>query len=110
MPAFVICFALLMVFWTAHYHYFRRYGLEDGMTRFLTMAILVLVVFAVYPLKFLFTLVTANLFRLHLANVPHLDTLAQVRILYLIYGLGFAGVWLLYAALYGHALRAICWN
>jgi uncharacterized membrane protein len=104
LPAFVICFVLLMVFWTAHYQYFRRYGLEDGLTRFLTMGILVLVLFAVYPLKFLFTLVTANLFQLHLANTPHLETMAEVRTLYLIYGLGFAGVWLLYTALYGHAL------
>jgi len=103
-PAFVICFALLMVFWTAHYRYFRRYGLEDGMTRFLTMGILVLVLFAVYPLKFLFTVVSAGVLHLAVANTPHLETMTQLRFVYLVYGLGFAGVWSLYAALYGHAL------
>jgi hypothetical protein len=59
-PAFVLCFTLLMVFWNAHYRFHRRYGLEDVPTRLLTMAILVLVLFSVYPLKFLLTLVTAQ--------------------------------------------------
>lgn len=104
-PAFVICFALLMTFWNAHYRYHRRYGLEDVFTRVMTMAILVLVLFFVYPLKFLFTMVTVNLFSLHLTNAPHLEEASQVRVLYLIYGLGFAGIWGLYGALYLHALK-----
>src|SRR3954462_4063295 len=36
-PAFIICFALLMTFWTAHYRYHRRYGLEDWFSRVVTM-------------------------------------------------------------------------
>src|SRR3954471_11077320 len=48
-PAFVICFALLMIFWNAHFRYHRRYGLDDLFTRVMTMAILVLVLFFVYP-------------------------------------------------------------
>src|SRR5262245_1117717 len=49
-PAFIICFTFLMIFWNAHFRYHRRYGLEDVFTRVLTMAILVLVLFFVYPL------------------------------------------------------------
>ena len=104
-PAFVICFALLMMFWNAHFRYHRRYGLEDVFTRVTTMAILVLVLFFVYPLKFLFTLVTVHLFGLDMVNAPTLEGGGQVRLLYLVYGLGFAGVWGLYALLYVHALR-----
>ena len=59
-PAFVICFTLLMTFWNAHYRYHRRYGLEGAFSRVMTMAIIVLVLFFVYPLKFLFTLVTVQ--------------------------------------------------
>ena len=103
-PAFLICFTLLMMFWNAHYTYHRRYGLEGAFSRVMTMAILVLVLFFVYPLKFLFTMVTVGLFGLDMHNAPHIETLAQSRVLYLIYGLGFAGVWGLYAALYAHAL------
>ncbi len=105
-PAFVICFALLMTFWNAHYRFHRRYGMEDVFTRVVTMAILVLVLFFVYPLKFLFTMVTVNLFGLAMHDAPHLESLAQVDTLYVIYGLGFAGAWTLYGLLYLHALRA----
>jgi uncharacterized membrane protein len=103
-PAFVICFTLLMTFWNAHYSYHRRYSIESAFSRVMTMAIIVLVLFFVYPLKFLFTYVTVNLFGLDMQNVPHIETLAEGRMLYLIYGLGFAGVWGLYAVLYAHAL------
>lgn len=104
-PAFVICFTLLMTFWNAHYRYHRRYGLEDTFTRVMTMAIIVLVLFFVYPLKFLFTMVTVSLFGLDMHDAPHLESHEQVQMLYLIYGLGFAGVWSLYGILYIHALR-----
>lgn len=106
LPAFIICFALLMTFWNAHYQYHRRYGIENFFTRVVTMAILVLVLFFVYPLKFLFTMVTANLFGLDLHDAPSLDTVAQARVLYVIYGLGFAGAWSLFGVLYLHAYRA----
>jgi uncharacterized membrane protein len=105
LPAFVICFTLLMTFWNAHFRFHRRYGLEDFLTRFLTMAMIVLVLFFVYPLKFLFTMVTVAMFGLELTNAPHLDSREQLQTLYLIYGLGFAGVWGLYALMYWNALR-----
>jgi uncharacterized membrane protein len=104
-PAFVICFTLLMMFWNAHYRYHRRYGIESAFTRVMTMAILVLVLFSVYPLKYLFTLLTVQTFGLELADAPHLEGIHQVRMLYLIYGLGLGGVWGLYAVLYWHALN-----
>jgi len=104
-PAFVICFTLLMLFWNAHFRFHRRYGLNDAWSRVITMGILVLVLFFVYPIKFLFTMLTVQIFGLDLADSPHLDTVAQVRQLYLIYGVGFAGVWGLYALLYAQAWR-----
>lgn len=104
-PAFVICFAVLMIFWNAHYRFYRRYGFEDLFSRLMTLAILVLVLFSVYPLKYLFTLVTNGVFDLGIANAPTLSSVGEVRMLYLVYGLGFAGVWSLYALLYWHALR-----
>lgn len=104
-PAFVICFALLMTFWNAHYRFHRRYGLEDVPTRLLTMAIIVLVLFFVYPLKFLFTLLTVQLFGLDLHNAPQLEGREQVLSLYMLYGAGLGGVWGLYAVLYAYALR-----
>jgi uncharacterized membrane protein len=109
LPAFIICFTLLMTFWNAHFRYHRRYGLEDFFTRVMTMAILVLVLFFVYPLKFLFTMVTVNVFGLAMHDPPHLSADGQIQTLYLIYGLGLGGIWGLYAFLYAHALRQRDW-
>lgn len=104
-PAFVVCFILLMTFWSAHYRYFRRYGLEDGFTLVATMGILVLVLFSVYPLKFLFTLMFANLFHLAGEEAPHVLGGQEAQMLYALYGGGFAGIWLIYAFMYRHALK-----
>src|SRR5215510_1225892 len=55
--AFAICFALLFQLWWRHFNFFRRYGLEDAPTIALTAVLLFVVLFYVYPLKFVFTLV-----------------------------------------------------
>lgn len=96
-PAFVASFALLMVFWNAHYKFFRRYGLEDAFTRLVNFAILLLVLFAVYPLKFLFTS--------WLGGGTGMRSLEDLWTVYRLYGAGLAGVWLLYGLLFWHALR-----
>src|SRR5215471_978624 len=54
--AFAICFALLLQVWHEQYRYFRRYNLQDSTSTFLNCVLLFLVLFYVYPLKFLFTL------------------------------------------------------
>jgi uncharacterized membrane protein len=100
-PAFVVCFAFLMLFWNSHYRFFRRYGLEDRLTRFLTILILLLVMFSVYPLKFLFGAILS----FGSAHAPHIETVAQLKFIYRIYGLGFASIWGLYALLEWHGLR-----
>jgi len=100
-PAFVAAFALLMVFWNLHYRFFRRYGLQDRFTRFVNIAILLMVLFSVYPLKFLFSAWLGG-------NSSHravISSYEQLQQLYLIYGLGLASIWALYAVLHWHALR-----
>ena len=96
-PAFVASFALLMIFWNVHYKFFRRYGLEDLFTRFVNYAILLLVLFSVYPLKFLF-----NSWLGGAGGVGSLDNLFLV---YRIYGLGLGGIWFLFGLLFWHAYR-----
>jgi uncharacterized membrane protein len=104
-PAFVVCFALLMTFWSGHYRYFRRYGLEDGFTLMATMGVLVLVLFSVYPLKFLFTVMFAHWF--HFGGEQAVQVLGreETQMLYALYGGGLGGIWLIYALMYRHALK-----
>lgn len=52
-PAFALTFAALMTLWVRHYYFFRYYGLDDLATIVLNTTLLFLVLFYVYPLKFL---------------------------------------------------------
>src|SRR3979409_1590628 len=103
-PAFALCFLFLALLWNGHYRYCRRYGLDDGTARFLTCVMLFLVLFYVYPLKFLFNLsITGFLFDspAHSASM----TRSEFSALLVIYGLGFAAVYLAQTLLYWHAYR-----
>jgi uncharacterized membrane protein len=97
--AFGICFAILAGIWNHHYVFCRRFGLDDGFVRFLTCVMLFIVLLYVYPLKFLFTLFVNGV----LYDVPAKLTSNQASTLFLIYGLGFAAVYLALAALNWHA-------
>lgn len=102
-PAFAICFLLLALIWNSHYKFCRRYGLDDGTARFLTCVMLFVVLFYVYPLKFLFNLsITGLLFG---TGPPVSMTGAQLSTLLVIYGLGFAAVYGAMTLLYLHAWR-----
>ena len=54
--AFAISFVLLFVVWLTQYKFFRRYGLNDNFTIWINALLLFVVLFYVYPLKFLWTL------------------------------------------------------
>ncbi len=102
-PAFGISFALLILIWGYHYAFFRRYDLADGVTVALNAALLFLVLFYVYPLKFLWTWLIGSL--LGFETGIHIDSLREVRGLMVIYGAGFLAVFLLFFLLHLHAWR-----
>lgn len=52
---FAICFAMLMQVWHEQFLFFRRYNLQDTISLALNVSLLFVVLFYVYPLKFLFT-------------------------------------------------------
>ena len=53
-PAFVLSFFTLMIFWLSHRQWSRAYGLENGRTLFLTLLLVVTVLVYVYPLKLMY--------------------------------------------------------
>lgn len=99
---FAVSFLFLMMIWFAHYKYFRRFGTHDAGTIFLNGTLLFMVLFYVYPLKFLFTFLANAMMG---AGQDYFETYAQVRELMLLYGAGFATIYFLFAALYWNALR-----
>ena len=100
---FTICFIMLLTLWYAHYVFFRRYGLHDQFTILLNSCLLFVVLFYVYPLKFLFTTLFGQIARHE--GTAHFATSSQVTELMVLYGLGFAAVYFLLAALYWNAWR-----
>ena len=103
-PAFAVCFAMLAMLWNSHYRFSRRYGLDDGTTRFLTCVLLFIVLLYVYPLKFLFSLSINDMIFGHSAAAPIIRE-GDLPMLLSVYGFGFAGVYLALTLLYLHAWR-----
>lgn len=99
---FGVCMLAMGMIWHAHYTFFRRYGLQDSVTMLINGALLFVVVFYLYPLKFLVTM----LFNLVSGRM---DVVAASRAdgdsLLAIYSAGYLGIFLLLAAFYWHAWR-----
>jgi uncharacterized membrane protein len=104
-PAFAICFVILLGLWRRHYHFFRRYGLLDSTTLRLNGALLFVVVFFIYPLKFLFVWVT-DLLAGPISKMPAVNGSGQIRSLFVIYSIGFVAAHVIYTLLYAHAWRS----
>ena len=112
--AFAATFATLVFVWHAQYKFFRRYGLEDTTTIVLNVVLLFMVMFYVYPLKFLFgallpMLYVATLGRLGaptgLFGDPMRIAAAEWPGVMAIYGAGWVALYTVFALLYGHAYR-----
>ena len=105
--AFAICFALLVQVWYEHYTFSRRYGLQTAYTVFLNSALLFVVLFYVYPLKFVFTLLVAQITggATVATNVSDMLRLDQSASLMVIYSLGFTAVFGVFTLLYAYAYR-----
>ena len=99
---FAACFAQLIMIWRTHYKFSRRYELEDPYTVFLTIVLLFLVLFYVYPLKFLFSLLFSPLTG---AEVHGQFEWHEASSLMRIYAAGFAAVFGLFVLMYIHAYR-----
>jgi uncharacterized membrane protein len=107
--AFAITFGLLYSLWYRQFLFFRRYGLEDTRVVILNGALLLFVLFFVFPLKFLAGAVVNRALGLgRTVLLPDGTTVPAIQqsdwpLLFAIYGLGFAAIFAVYAGLYQHA-------
>lgn len=102
--ASAICFLMLVNVWYSHYVFFRRYGLCDRWTVLLNAALLGLVLFCVYPLKFLYGTLFSSLVRSEELS-PRFAAAVQINGMMVLYALGFTVIFFLVAALYWNAWR-----
>jgi hypothetical protein len=109
--AFAICFALLFAIWYEQYVFFRRYGLQNAFVVFMNALLIFVVLFYVYPLKFLFTFLVNRALGfstdVRVAGgrlEPAMDA-AQMPALMMIFGAGYVAVSVIFLLLYGYAYR-----
>jgi hypothetical protein len=110
LPAFAASFALLFLVWLNQHRYFRRYGLEDATTTFLNAVLLFVILFFVYPLKFVFQIVIRVILgpawypdsgRVHGAVLEA----GQQPLMMMVFGAGYVAVFGIFVLLNLHAYR-----
>jgi uncharacterized membrane protein len=101
---FAICFLFLMMVWWAHFRFFRRYGLHDFATMVINACVLFLLLFYVYPLKFLFTIFFRSMTPGGLGGEVF-QSWYEAREMMAVYSIGFAAVYFAITALYINAWR-----
>lgn len=99
---FAATFALMCWIWFEHYAFFRKFDAEDPLSIFLNCVLLFLVLFFVYPLKFVFALVIPAVTRMG----PPISMSAQDgRLMMWVYSAGFVAMMLIFALLYWNQYR-----
>jgi hypothetical protein len=104
--AFAVCFAMLILVWYQQYKFFRRYGLNDVLTFVLNAALLFVVLFYVYPLKFVWTLLVNLIMGVDIrVRLPTGELVAMVQgdqmgKMMIVFSLGYVAVFAVFALLY----------
>jgi uncharacterized membrane protein len=107
--SFALTFALLYMLWYRQFVFFRRYGMEDRTTAILNGALLFVVLFFVFPLKFVLGYLVNRLLgfgkmvRLPDGTLERAIQPEHLTPMMTIYGLGFAAVFAIFALLHLHA-------
>ena len=104
-PAFLVSATIIGSIWVAHSIWSRTFGLQDRVTLYLSLGLVMLVLIFVYPIKLMVQLAIAFLSRGYLQqNLPGME-LADVINLMIYFGLGLMALCFIIIALYQNSLR-----
>jgi uncharacterized membrane protein len=96
---FALTFAMVCYIWWEHNRFFRTFGMQDAWTAFLNCALLFVVLFFVYPLKFLTTALLGPI-----VGIPG-GGLEDGRFVLVVYSSGMVAIFGAFVLLYRHAGR-----
>ncbi len=108
---FLACIALILLIWYEHFIFFLRYGLRNRKMIFLNTLFLVIVLFYVYPLKFLTKIIILGPIALlmqeegilnEIKGMINRENMGQLMV---IYGVGAVSVFLVLILMYRYALQ-----
>ena len=102
--------AIIFLFWYQQYVFFRRYGLNDFKTILVNLLYLAVILFYVYPLKFLFSLLISSWSGLDLfskASEKGLTIVSSQEFpeLIILFSIGYLVIWLLIYLMHKHVLH-----
>ena len=90
LPTFAATFLMMVMFWSAHRDWSRRFGLEDRTVMWLSFAFVFVMLVFVYPLRMVFSSMFHFLSNGWLTSEVRIETLHELRLLFVIYGTGFS--------------------
>lgn len=107
---FCICIALIILIWHQHFVFYFRYGLRNGRVLLMNTVFLIIVLFYVYPLKFLFRLILYPVALLFdqpelIEELNGIYKGTNMVYLMVIYGIGAASVFAVLMLMYRYALN-----
>lgn len=103
-PAFAASFANIMLFWYAHHIWSRRFGLENTGSIFLSLLLVFVVLVYVYPLKAIYSGAMEFFSAGYLESYFSLESAADLRTMFVIFGAGYASLSGMVVLLNRHAL------
>lgn len=102
-PAFVVAVIQLLWIWHTHNIWSRRFGLDTTHTVVLSAALLIVVLIYVYPMRIMaggmFSWFTGE----YLPSNFTIDSLAELRFMFIFLGIGFVAVCLVFVSMYRYA-------
>jgi uncharacterized membrane protein len=102
--------AVLFIFWFQQYRFFRNYGLNDTRTILLNFVFIAVLVFYIYPMKFLFSLLLSMFTGIDLfpKAKEHGEEILQIHDfpqLIILFSIGYFLLWLLIYLMHLHAWK-----
>ena len=105
LPAFLAGFAILAMFWHAHHRFSRRFGLEDTTILIASMLLVAATLFYVYPLRMVMSAAMGFFTGGWAPSEFKVQSFLEFRLIFVIYGVGFAVLASIIAWMNVHALR-----
>lgn len=104
-PAFILSVALLAYIWHHHSIWSKRFGMEDGKTVLLSVALVMVVLVFMYPLKMMFSDLFSWITNGYLPSQYVITRYEELRFMFIFFAIGFALISFLFMTFYNHALR-----
>lgn len=106
-PSFAASFAVMMLIWITHRRWSQRFGLDDGISTFLTLALIFVVLVYVYPLKLIMDLMFYAFSQSWFPADFQVSSTAEVAVLLAIFSVGFFLIALIQFGLYLRAASKV---